>query len=146
MGRGRGGYTEKQVSYRDSGNHKVTDSGAIFVAERYIDMGYESVFRQKHEPDKTYDLTIKTSDDADYVKNIEVKRVTSPNPSKISSNIEKAGLQISEGETVAIVLPNHKNDESGRNFAKTGVDEARRKGFVKGPIEVWFSDKTKIDF
>jgi hypothetical protein len=146
MGRGRGGYTEKQSSYRDSGNHKVTDVGAIFVAERYIDMGYESVFRQKHEPDKTYDLTIKSSDDSEFVKNIEVKRVTSSNPSKISSNIEKAGLQISEGETVAIVLPNHKNNESGRNFVKAGIDEARRKGFIKGPIEVWFSDKTKIDF
>lgn len=146
MGRGRGGYTEKQSSYRDSGNHKVTDVGAIFVAERYIDMGYESVFRQKHEPDKTYDLTIKSSDDSEFVKNIEVKRVTSSNPSKISSNIEKAGLQISEGETVAIVLPNHKNNESGKKFAKAGIDEARRKGFIKGPIEVWFSDKTKIDF
>lgn len=146
MGRGRGGYTAKQTSYRDSGNHKVKDPGAIFVAERYIDMGYESVFRQTHAPDKTYDLTIKTSDDSDYVKNIEVKRVTSTNPSKIASNIEKAGLQISDGETVAIVLPNHINDEAGRNFAKAGVDEAKRKGYIKGPIEVWFSDKTKIEF
>ena len=42
MGRGRGGYTEKQTSYKDSGGHKVTDSGAIFVAERYIDQGYEA--------------------------------------------------------------------------------------------------------
>ena len=87
-----------------------------------------------------------SSDDTEFVKNIEVKRVTSSNPSKISSNIEKAGLQISEGEIVAIVLPNHKNNDSGRKFAKAGIDEARRKGFIKGPIEVWFSDKTKIDF
>ena len=42
MGRGRGGYTEKQTSYKDSGGHKVTDPGAIFVAERYIDQGYEA--------------------------------------------------------------------------------------------------------
>ena len=146
MGRGRGGYTEKQVSYRDSGGYKVTDPGAIFVAERYIDEGYEAVFRQKHAPEKSYDISIKSSDDTEFIKNIEVKRVTGSNPSKIASNIKKAGLQIKEGETVAIVLPNHKNDEAGRNFAKAGVDEARRKGYIKGPIEVWFSDKTKIDF
>ena len=36
MGRGHGGYTEYRESYRDSGNHKVTDKGAIFIAERYI--------------------------------------------------------------------------------------------------------------
>ncbi len=35
MGRGYGGYTEAQPSYKDSGGHKVTDNGAIFVAERW---------------------------------------------------------------------------------------------------------------
>ena len=45
MGRGQGGYTEKQTTYKDSGGHKVTDQGAVFVAERYIDQGYEAVFR-----------------------------------------------------------------------------------------------------
>lgn len=146
MGRGKGGYTGKVSSYRDSGGNKVTDKGAIFVAERYMDMGYESVFRQKHSGKHTYDLTIKTSDDANYIKNIEVKRVTSSNPSKIASNIKKAGEQISEGETVAIVLPNHRNNQKGTDFAKSGIDEARRKGYIKGPIEVWFSDKTRMEF
>ncbi len=75
MGRGRGGYTGKQVTYRDSGGHKVKDPGSIFVGERYIDMGYEVVFRREHL-----------------------------------------------------------------------MAEARRKGFVKGPIEIWFSNKTKIEF
>ena len=146
MGRGRGGYTEKRVSYTDSGGKKVTDAGSIFVAERYIDEGYEAVFRQTHEPDKTYDLTIKSSDDKNYIKNIEVKQVTSSNPSKIASNIKKANRQISDGDTIAIYLPNHKNSKSGRKFAEEGISEARRKGWIKGPIEVWFSDKTKIDY
>lgn len=146
MGRGRGGYTEKQTTYRDSGNHKVTDSGAIFVAERYIDKGYESVFRQRHDGEKTYDLTIKTSDDKDYVKNIEVKQVTSKNPSMIAKNIERANEQISDGDTIAIYLPNHKNNDSGRLFAEKGISEAKRKGLIKGPIEVWFSDKTSIKY
>ena len=48
MGRGRGGYTGYETCYKDSGGHKVTDKGSIFVAERYIDQGYEAVFKQKH--------------------------------------------------------------------------------------------------
>lgn len=146
MGRGRGGYTEKQALYRDSGNHKVTDSGSIFVAERYIDLGFESVFRQRHDGEKSLDLTIKTSDDTGFVKNIEVKRVTSNNPSMIAKNIARAGEQISDGDTIAIVLPKHRSDDSGRYFAQQGIEEARRKGFIKGPIEVWFSDNTKVDY
>lgn len=84
MGRGRGGYTEKQPSYKDSGGHKVTDKGAIFVAERYMDQGYEAVFRRDHNPDRGCDLTIKTSDDETFIKNIEVKAVVSPKTRKIS--------------------------------------------------------------
>ena len=75
MGRGRGGYTQKQIWYLDSGGNKVTDRGAIFVAELYMDMGYESVFRREHTPDKNYDLTIKSSDDLSFIKNIEVKQL-----------------------------------------------------------------------
>lgn len=146
MGRGRGGYTEKQTSYRDSGNQKVTDKGAIIVAERYIDMGYESVFRQRHVDQKTYDLTIKTSDDQNYVKNIEVKMLSTSNPSQMATNIRRAGKQINDGDTVAIVLPNYKKNETGIAFAKAGYDEAKRKGFVKGPVEVWFSDKSSLEF
>ena len=146
MGRGRGGYTEKQVSYTDSGGRKVTDVGSIFVAERYMDEGYEAVFRQTHEPNKTYDLTIKSNNDESYIKNIEVKKVTSSNSSKLASNIKKANQQIDEGGTIAIVLPNHKNNETGRKFADKGIEEARRKGWLKGPVEVWFSDKTRIQY
>lgn len=146
MGRGRGGYTEKQISYTDSGGHKVTDKNAIFVAERYIDQGYEVVFRQKHDPDKSLDLTIKSSDDETFIKNIEVKGITSINPSQIASRIRKANDQIAAGDTIAIYLPEYHNDAAGRDFAEKGIAEARRKGLIKGPIEVWFSDKTKIDF
>ena len=71
MGRGRGGYTSYESGYRDSGGNKVADKGSIFVAERYIDQGYESVFRREHQPNKSYDLTIKSSDDSTFVKNIE---------------------------------------------------------------------------
>lgn len=148
MGRGRGGYTTIQAGYKDSGGRKVKDDGAIFVAERYIDDGYEAVFRQRHDSQKTYDLTIKTSDDNEYVKNIEVKRITSNNPSAMARRIAEGFTQFAEGQkdTVAIVLPNHKNDERGLKFAKSGYDEAVRKGYVQGNVEVWFSNKTKIEF
>ena len=144
MGRGAGGYTAKEAAYRDSAGHKVTDKGAIWVAERYIEQGYESVFRRKHDPDKGCDLTIKTSDNENIVKNIEVKRVTSSNPSQLAKGLERAKEQIHEGDTVAIYLPNLANGAAGRAFAQKGYSEAFRKGNVIGPIEIWFNDKTKI--
>ena len=75
-----------------------------------------------------------------------MKRITSSNPSKIASNIKKANEQIHDGDTIAIVLPGHKNSKTGREFAEAGIAEARRKGLIKGPVEVWFSDKTKIEY
>lgn len=145
MGRGQGGYTEKQTTYKDSGGHKVTDQGAVFVAERYIDQGYEAVFRQEHDGVKTYDLTIKTSDDKDYVKNIEVKKVTSEKSSQMAKNIKEGFEQVGEGGTVAVYLPHHSNCKSSVAFAKEAYAEAKRKGWINGNVEVWFNDKTKID-
>ena len=145
MGRGRGGYTEKQSSYKDSGGKTVTDAGAIFVAERYIDDGYEAVFRREHGDQKSYDLTIKTSNDEEFVKNIEVKRTTSKNPAQLAKNIKEGFEQVGQDGTVAIVLPHHNNSNTGKSFAREGFDEAVRKGWIKGHVEVWFKDKTKID-
>ena len=145
MGRGVGGYSEKQISYKDSGGKKVIDIGAIFVGERYIDMGYETVFRQEHEGQKNYDLTIKTSDDTKIEKNIEVKRTTSKNFSQMAKNIKKGFEQVGKGGTVAIYLPQRKKCKLSIKYAKDAYEEAQRKGWVKGYVEVWFSDKTKID-
>nr|WP_027871319.1 hypothetical protein [[Eubacterium] cellulosolvens] len=147
MGRGRGGYTAIQTNYRDSGGYKVTDSGTIFVAERYIDMGYEAVFRQRHDErdEKTYDLSIKTSDDEHFVKNIEVKRTTSKNSSQLAKNIKEGFEQVEKGGTVAIYLPGRKRSEQTTiDFINKGYQEAVRKGHVKGSVEVWFDDKTMI--
>ena len=74
------------------------------------------------------------------------RTLSSKRPSQIAIRIKDAKLQINPGDTVAIVLPNHTNNQAGVAFAKAGVEEARRKGFIVGPIEVWFSDKTKIEF
>ncbi len=145
MGRGRGGYTEKQLSYKDSGGHKVTDSGSIYVGERYIDKGYEVVFRQEHQGKRNYDLTIKTSDDEAFVKNIEVKQTTSKNPAQMAKNIKEGFEQVGENGTVAVYLSHRSNCTSATDFAREAFEEAQRKGWVKGPVEVWFNDKTKID-
>ena len=145
MGRGRGGYTQHQLSYRDSGGHKVHDPGTIFVAERYMDMGYESVFRREINGVKRFDLTIKTSDDVNFVKNIEVKRCTTDSASQIAKNIKRAGMQIGNGDTIALVLPNYKLSAKGIGLAQSAFNEAKRKGWVKGPIEVWFNDKQKFN-
>lgn len=143
MGRGRGGYTEKQQGYKDSGGLKVTDKGAIWVAERYIEAGYESVFRQRHDPETSCDLTIKTSDDTQAIKNIEVKQVTSQNPSKIATHIKEANKQIATGDTIALYFPNRNISRESTSFVEQGIAEAHRKNYIKGPIEVWFSDKKK---
>lgn len=92
MGRGKGGYTTIQTNYKDSGGRKVTDKGTIFVAERYIDLGYEVFFRQRHDEidKKNFDLTIKTSDDKDFVIDIEVKKTTTTKSSQLAKNIIEA--------------------------------------------------------
>ena len=146
MGRGRGGYTEKQQGYKDSGGFKVTDKGAIWIAERYIEAGYESVFRQRHDPETSCDLTIKTGDDKQTVKNIEVKQVTSQNPSKIATHIKEANEQIATGDTIALFFPNRSHSPESISFVEQGVAEARRKKYIRGPVEVWFADKTKITY
>jgi len=146
MGRGRGGYTKKQPSYKDSGGRKVNDNGSKFVAERYIDLGFEVVFRRQHQERPSipsFDLTIKTSNDKDFVKNIEVKSVFTNNPVAISRRIEKAGKQISIGDTVAIYLPKAKHNKAGIDLAKEGINRAKAKKCVIGPIEVWYSDKER---
>jgi hypothetical protein len=147
MGRGRGGYTSIQSGYKDSGGRKVTDSGTIFVAERYIDMGYEAVFRQRHDEvnKKTYDLTIKTSNDENFVKNIEVKQTTSKNASQLAKNIKEGFEQVGDAGTVSVYLPGRsRNSKSTIDFVNNGYQEAVRKGYVKGTVEVWFNDKTRI--
>ena len=145
MGRGRGGYISKQNLYYDSGNIKVKDAGSIFVAERYIDMGYESVFRRQHQPEKSYDLTIKSSDDQNFIKNIEVKSVEKENLNTFSKRIKDGFTQFCAGkeDTVAIYLPNMKSNEKGLKFVKEGFDIAKRKGFVKNHVEVWYGEERR---
>lgn len=142
MGRGKGGYNNRQPYYKDTEGRKVTDKYTIFVAERYMDMGYEAVFRRTHEPDKGCDLTIKSSDDKKIIKDIEVKGIESDKPRSVADAFARARKQIKPGDTVAIYLVHHKNSKAALDFVKPGIAEAQRKGHIKGPVEIWFSDKT----
>lgn len=145
MGRGRGGYSSKEVSYRDSANRVVKDKGAIFVGEKYIDAGYEVVFRRERQSQKSHDLTIKDSSDTKIIKNIEVKQVVSDNPSKLATNIKNAFEQVkgTKNATVAIYLPYKLNSSSTNEFIQKGFNEALRKNNVHGKIEIWFKDGNK---
>ena len=134
MGRGHGGYTEFQKCYKDSGGHKVDDPGSIFVAERYIEQGYESVFRQTHEY-RSCDLTIKTSDDKQLVKNIEVKMIYSDKPSQIAKRIKDAGGQIKESDTIALYIHKHTQCPTSVKMVTSAINEARRKG-----CSIWTAD------
>ena len=106
------------------------------------------MFRQSESEGKHYDLTIKDSNDVEFIKNIEVKKVTSENPSQIAKNIEKAFRQL-EGApngTVALFFEHHTNTQEIRDVIRKGYEEAMRKNNVKGPVEIWFKDKTSITF
>lgn len=141
MGKGNGGYDTIQDVYRDTGGHKVTDPGAKFVAERYIDLGYVVVFRQRHE-DKTPDLTVKDSSDTQIIKHIEVKQITSTNPSKTAKRIKEAFEQVGDDGTVALDFSRQPKSAAQR-IAAEGFAEAKRKGHIKGKVEIWYKDKTK---
>lgn len=46
--------------------------------------------------------------------------------------------------TMALYDANHNQSLERLSFIQKGIDEARWKGWIKGPIEVWFKDKTCI--
>lgn len=64
----------------------------------------------------------------------------------LAKNIHKASSQLDEGGTVALYFEGRKSTAANKDFVRKGIEEARRKGYIKGPVEVWFSDKTKFDY
>ncbi|MCD8295251.1 MAG: hypothetical protein LUE27_08430 [Clostridia bacterium] len=157
MGRGHGGYVEKNNLYRDTANHKVKDNGAICVGESYIEAGYCVVFikqQSKENNVKKYDLAIKDYDDTEILDRIEVKQVTSTSPSRISDDIEKGGAKFTGGYTgsVDLYFPRLKNNQADLRIVQAGIDYALRENnrksepFIKGSIRVWLSDGTHKDY
>ena len=61
----------------------------------------------------------------------------------LNCNYIKANEQISSGDTIALYFPNRTSSRESISFVEQGIAEARRKNHIKGPVEVWFSDKKK---
>lgn len=142
MGRGNGGYVEKQDFYRDTAGRKVIDKGAIAVAEAYIDQGKEVVFRRVHEPDQFYDLTIKDPETEEYIKDIEVKTFYSFKANTISAKIENATSQLasSKNPVITLYLPTVTNEIEARCKLHDGIIAAMK--HIQSDVEVLMGDKT----
>ncbi|MCD8295196.1 MAG: hypothetical protein LUE27_08150 [Clostridia bacterium] len=150
MGRGMGGYyaVTEDGRYADTKNYKVKDQGAIYVAEKYLDAKYRVVFR--HEGDKqgvkTYDLVVKATDRDEILDRVEVKSLATEHPGQIAKEINKGFVKFNNGYsgTVELCLSGLSNNAFSRNLVQQGIDYANRKGYIKGPIRVWFSDNSNI--
>lgn len=80
---------KKDGCYKDSeGTIKIKDKNAIEVAEYYLKEGRYVVFYHEDGIYNVPDLSV------DFKMVVEVKGVSSLNPTRIKENIEKASLQI----------------------------------------------------
>lgn len=146
---GYGGSSGKAKSncYFDSGNHKVTDKNAITVGEYFIDNGDYVVFLQERPPSKRADLSVSG-------QHIEVKGISSTSTNKIANTIKKAFEQVSADDAryssatnrsgEVVVLSKHGNIRTAYKAIYGGFRKAKKLGFVKGIVEMWYKDKKLI--
>ena len=137
----------KGKCYYDTGGHKVTDKNAIEVAEHYIREGKYVAFLQQKPPDKRADLSVEGS-------HVEVKGISSTNPSQIASKICQGFRQLEADmsryakedrkPTKVVILSKHENFSDGYRAACEGYKEAKRKGHVNGTVEFWYNDKIYV--
>ena len=137
----------KGKCYYDTGGHKVTDKNAIEVAEHYIREGKYVAFLQQKPPDKRADLSVEGF-------HVEVKGISSTNPSQVASKIKQGFEQLEvdmsryskedRRPTKVIILSKHESFSEGYNSACEGYKEAVRKGDVKGSVEFWYHNKIHI--
>ncbi len=134
---------KKNDCYYDSQNKKVTDKNAIEVAEYYLKLGMYVVFL--NDKYSRPDLLV------DYELLVEVKGVTSPNPSQISKQLKKASRQIeSEYSHVPedkrlpakiMLILQQETFEIGYHAIFEGYKEAKRKNQVHFEVEFLFQGK-----
>ena len=138
----------KDKCYYDTGGHKVKDKNSIEVAEYYINKGKRVAFLQEKPPEKRPDLLV------DNNLLVEVKGISSTNPSQISKQLEKASKQIDKelskysadkkvGAKI-IIVSRHSNFEDDYNAVCEGYKEAKRKGEVGFKVEFWHDGKIYI--
>ncbi len=132
----------KGKCYYDTGGHKVKDKNAIEVAEQYMSEGREVLFLQEKQNTKRPDLLV------DRELLVEVKGISTTNSGQVSKNIKKAFQQIEselshhpENERKpfkVVIVSRHDNFEAGFKAVREGYQEAKRKGYVTGPVEFWY--------
>lgn len=131
---------KKEKCYYDTGNNKVTDNNSIAVAEYYINQGKYVAFLQQRKGQKRADLSVEGV-------HVEVKGMSSRNPSVVADNIEYAFHQISgdnyryppetHRDGVVIILSKYSSYEEAYKIVNEGLQEAYRKRAVKGKVKLF---------
>jgi len=137
----------KDKCYRDTGGNKVKDKNAIEVAEYYIKNGKYVAFLQEKDGQKRADLSVDG-------QHVEVKGMSSPNPSQVAKNLKK-GLKQVDAENkrypeathrkgTVVILSEYPSFEEAKRIVTTGYNEAVRKGYVTGNVKL-FHDGVMYD-
>ena len=138
---------KKDGCYKDSEGDKVIDKNAIIAAEYYIDLGMYVVFLHEDEISRP-DLLV------DFEFLVEIKGLTSPNPSQISKQIRKASQQIEKEHSKypeeerlpakIVLISLHTDFEVGFHAITEGYKEAKRKDYVHFKTELWINGEIHI--
>ncbi len=133
----------KTKCYYDTGGHKVTDKNAIAVAEEYIKEGKYVAFLQEKPNQNRADLSVEGV-------HVEVKGITSLGANNIEKRLKHAFEQIhgddnhypseTHREGKVVILSKHDASVSKDTILdamKKGYQQAYRKGYITGKLEVW---------
>lgn len=139
----------KDGCYKDSEGDKVIDKNAIEVAEYYLREGKYVVFYHEDGIHNVPDLSV------DFKMVVEVKGVSSLNPTRIKENIEKATLQIEarlskypEGDRhegkIVLLSRYTQSFEVGYRVVYEGYQRAKREGVARFRVEFWFHGEIHV--
>lgn len=141
---------KKEGCYKDSeGKIKIKDKNAIEVAEYYLNEGRYVVFYHEDGINNVPDLSV------DFKMVVEVKGVSSLNPTRIKENIEKATLQIEaklskypeddrhEGKII-LFSRYTQSFEVGYRVVCEGYRRAKLEGVARFQVEFWFNGEIHI--
>lgn len=130
----------KEKCYYDTGGHKVKDQNAVAVGEYYIKQGKYVAFLKEIPNENRADMSVEGV-------HIEVKGMSSPNPSQVAKNLKKGFTQVDADnkrhptEThrpgTVVILSEYKTLEEAQRVVKAGYDEAVRKGYVTGNVKLF---------
>ena len=88
----------KDKCYYDTGGHKVKDQNAVAVGEYYIKQGKYVAFLKEIPNENRADMSVEGV-------HVEVKGMSSPNPSQVAKNLKKGFIRPSESPAGYPVVP-----------------------------------------